>query len=38
MKTIYLKPRFLGIKLHSLYSHLINNPPSGYTIVILLQN
>lgn len=33
MKTIYLKPRFPGIKLHSLYNQLINNPPSGYRII-----
>ena len=33
MKTIYLKPRFPGIKLHSLYSHLINNPPLEYKII-----
>jgi len=33
MKTIYLKPRFPGIKLHSLYNQLIDYPPSGYEIV-----
>jgi glycosyltransferase involved in cell wall biosynthesis len=30
MKNILLKPRFPGLSLHSLYSDLINNPPTNF--------
>ena len=35
MKRIFLKPRFKGMRLHSLYNYLISNPPSDYEIVSL---
>jgi len=33
MKRVFLKPRFKGMQLHSLYNYLISNPPSGYEII-----
>ena len=35
MKKVFLKPRFKGMRLHSLYNYLISNPPSDYEIVSL---
>jgi len=34
LKTVFLKPRFEGIPLHSLYDVLIQNPPQNYKIII----
>ena len=32
MKTVFLKSRFQGMKLHSLYENLTAYPPEGYNI------
>ena len=31
-KSIFLKPRFEGWSVHSLYNEIIENPPEGYTV------
>ena len=33
MKTVFLKPRFKGLTIHSLNNELIENPPQNYKII-----
>ena len=32
-KTVFLKPRFKGLSIHSLNYELIKNPPQSYKII-----
>ena len=34
MKTVFLKPRFKGLRLHSLYEELVKHPPDDYSIIV----